>query len=218
MKIEYLPNGIKYIFEEFQVFFGNKHSCNLARTDNSNSMIFLNQIHGDRIVPAARKSSPVQADGHWTQALNTKLAIKTADCMPVFAFDCENKVIWALHIGWRGLASQIFRRIKNIGGKTQFLIGPHIGSENFYLSSKNLEILLNSKKWRTDNSDSVKRSTVRPKQWSVNLAGILEKELRAHKVKTIIFSEQKTFWSQNHFSHRRLPFNQHRHVSYIEKF
>ena len=78
---------LKELFPEFQFYF-------------------LKQVHGNRVVPA-RSLSPT-ADGHFTSQKNQALCLRTADCLPVF-FIKETKV-FALHIGWRGIANGILRK------------------------------------------------------------------------------------------------------------
>ena len=64
------------------------------------------QIHGDDILVAlegmgASKSLP-DADAYITHEKNLPIAIRTADCVPVFIFDPSHRVIGLAHAGWRG--------------------------------------------------------------------------------------------------------------------
>ena len=98
------------------------HSANIKIIDASNE----DQFHTD-------------IDALITQQAGICIAVKTADCTPVLLFDPVEKVIAAIHSGWRGTA-------QNIAGKTveklihQFnsnpenivaAIGPSIGQENY---------------------------------------------------------------------------------------
>jgi YfiH family protein len=64
------------------------------------------QIHGDDILVAsggagASKGCP-DADAYITDEKNLPIAIRTADCVPVFIFDPRHRVIGLAHAGWRG--------------------------------------------------------------------------------------------------------------------
>jgi len=64
------------------------------------------QIHGDDIldVKGAVSSAKVcpDADAYITHEKNLPIAIRTADCVPVFIFDPTHRVIGLAHAGWRG--------------------------------------------------------------------------------------------------------------------
>ncbi len=64
------------------------------------------QVHGDNILVArdgvgASKGCP-DADAYITDEKNLPIAIRTADCVPVFIFDPRHRVIGLAHAGWRG--------------------------------------------------------------------------------------------------------------------
>lgn len=64
------------------------------------------QAHGDNILAAqggvgASKGCP-DADAYITDEKNLPIAIRTADCVPVFIFDPRCRVIGLAHAGWRG--------------------------------------------------------------------------------------------------------------------
>ena len=55
---------------------------------------------GKNVIPAT--------DGLITDKKNAFLMIKTADCFPVLMYDPKNKVVGAVHVGWRGAIQKIF--------------------------------------------------------------------------------------------------------------
>jgi YfiH family protein len=64
------------------------------------------QVHGDDILIAsggvgASKGCP-DADAFITQEKNLPIAIRTADCVPVFIFDPHHRAIGLAHAGWKG--------------------------------------------------------------------------------------------------------------------
>ncbi len=64
------------------------------------------QIHGDDILVAlggaGASKSLADADAYITHEKNLPIAIRTADCVPVFIFDPLRRVIGLVHAGWRG--------------------------------------------------------------------------------------------------------------------
>jgi len=69
------------------------------------------QIHGDDVLVAhggvgASKTCP-DADAYITDEKNLPIAIRTADCVPVFIFDPRHDAIGLAHAGWRGTYKKI---------------------------------------------------------------------------------------------------------------
>ena len=69
------------------------------------------QVHGDHIIVAqggaeGSKGCP-DADAYVTDEKDLPLAIRTADCVPVFIFDPLRRAIGLAHAGWRGTYKSI---------------------------------------------------------------------------------------------------------------
>ena len=81
-------------------------------------LVFTNQVHGDlvRRVTAADRGKgldrPVdyEADGLMTNVPGLVLAVFAADCIPILLFDPVERVVAAVHAGWRGTALGIAAR------------------------------------------------------------------------------------------------------------
>ena len=68
------------------------------------------QVHGAGIAEmssADRGRERAAADGLVTQEVGLPLAIRSADCSPVFFYDPEHAAIGIAHVGWRGLAADL---------------------------------------------------------------------------------------------------------------
>jgi hypothetical protein len=87
----------------------------------SASLVFLNQVHGDRIAVLKKDDPDVserfqpgtkafRADGVITDIKEVFLVIQVADCQAVILYDPQKQVIANVHSGWRG-------SVKNIIGK-----------------------------------------------------------------------------------------------------
>lgn len=103
---------------------------------NPKEMIFLNQVHGDEVINKVnKKTSYPTADGIITSLKHIALFIKTADCVPIFIYDNINKVIGAVHAGWRGTCLKIIKKTinkmehfyKSKPENMYIFIGPSIG-------------------------------------------------------------------------------------------
>jgi len=69
------------------------------------------QIHGDNILAAHGGVGTIKgcpdADAYITDEKNLPIAIRTADCVPVFIFDPRRRVIGLAHAGWKGTTKMI---------------------------------------------------------------------------------------------------------------
>jgi hypothetical protein len=77
----------------------------------------VSQVHGDRVLEArageggdAPRPVEGEADGLWTEAPGTWVAVGTADCVPVLLVDPDAKRVAAVHSGWRGTDADISAR------------------------------------------------------------------------------------------------------------
>lgn len=67
------------------------------------SPIWLNQVHGTRVLDLGSKHADLNADACFTNRANVVCAVQTADCLPVLFCDATTNVVAAAHAGWRGL-------------------------------------------------------------------------------------------------------------------
>lgn len=107
------------------------------------------QIHSDKIIPLTDEQkvqtllgSPLQeADGWVLSVAGYAAAILTADCVPLFVWDPEARVLGLSHCGWRGVAAGLpaktVRSLRKAGaqGPLAAWVGPHIQSCCFEVQS-----------------------------------------------------------------------------------
>jgi YfiH family protein len=72
----------------------------------------IRQVHGSKVIVATAKAYKesnviIQADGIVTKDCDVPIAIRTADCLPVFIYDPKQKVIGITHAGWRSTQKRI---------------------------------------------------------------------------------------------------------------
>lgn len=96
---------------------------------------WLQQVHGNRAVDAARVQQPVEADAATSRASDTVCVVMVADCMPVFLADRSGTVVGAAHAGWRGLAAGVIENtVRSMAVAPSELVawlGPAIGPAAF---------------------------------------------------------------------------------------
>lgn len=99
-------------------------------------VLYLNQIHSDKIVDCTKNSiipkGNVDGDALIINKENIGIGVFAADCTPVIVYDKGKKVIAAIHSGWRGTFDEITKKtceymIDNYGcTDLKVIIGPHI--------------------------------------------------------------------------------------------
>ena len=98
----------------------------LAATVGLASSVAVRQVHGTRILEAARPGQGFQvrgeADGLMTSEPGVLLSVTAADCVPVFLADRRGRCVAAVHAGWRGAAAGILERAIS-GLESRFGVG-----------------------------------------------------------------------------------------------
>lgn len=126
--------------EEFRVL-ANWDKLAAAFEIPLDDFLVLNQVHGDDILVIKphgdyfTSCDALNYDAIVTNRTNLAICIKTADCVPVFIVDRINKVIAAVHAGWRGsalgISGKVVRLMQNQYGSVPHdllaAIGPSIG-------------------------------------------------------------------------------------------
>lgn len=84
---------------------------------NWRNIVCPSQIHGDQVFIAQKKdrgrgvfkrsSAIADTDALITAQTNVPIAILTADCLPVFILDPDNRCIALVHAGWRGVHQRL---------------------------------------------------------------------------------------------------------------
>ena len=122
-------------------FFGNRTADLPAIKAQFPKITFtrLKQIHSAQICESLPNQDLVHsADAHFSLQKNHGLCVITADCAPILIFSSQEKVVAAIHAGWRGVASRILPktldRLKMLGldfNNVKIMVGPHIQLDSF---------------------------------------------------------------------------------------
>lgn len=119
-------NPTDYGLDETAIRLHEKSLLSFLSGIAEKDILSLNQLHGDEIaivndIPAENLAVYADADGMLTDRRRIALVIRSADCVPVFAFDPSRRVLGAAHSGWRGCRL-------NISGKLIRLMKERYGS------------------------------------------------------------------------------------------
>ncbi len=114
--------------------------------DLPNAPIWLNQIHGARVVDAGRASALEDADAAWTDQPGIVCAVMTADCLPVFFSAVDGSSIAVAHAGWRGLAAGVLEAtlaaMPVSPDRIICWLGPAIGPDAFEVGAEVRELFV----------------------------------------------------------------------------
>ncbi len=78
------------------------------------SLQMVKQVHGDEIhfTDGSEKLDPeMEGDGLITDTRRVAIAVRTADCLPVFFWDAVQKIGGVAHAGWRGVKAGIIPKM-----------------------------------------------------------------------------------------------------------
>ena len=107
--------------------------------------IWLDQVHGSRVVYAPEVISKPSADACYTNIIGQTCVVLTADCLPVLFCNQNGSKVAAAHAGWRGLCAGILRKTLSCFSPNETVLaylGPAIGPKVFEVGADVLEAFL----------------------------------------------------------------------------
>lgn len=127
-------------------YFLNKEES-LTGAEN---LALMKQVHGSTVLvidKAPDPENPPMADGFITQTPGLKLAVKTADCIPLLIADPLQKTVGAFHVGWKpgllGIVESAILTFQKLGSQPQHLVaalGPALGKPSFPVSKEMMQL------------------------------------------------------------------------------
>jgi len=143
------------------------------------------------------------ADGAWTNAPDTVLAVLTADCLPVVISDTQGTAVAAVHAGWRGLAAGILDNALALFDEQSNLhawLGPAIGPDAFEVGEDVRQAFTER---RLSHGNAFKQGLAPGKYWC-DLYAIARAELLQSRSITVTGGDYCTYRQSQWFhSHRR---------------
>ena len=174
---------------------------------NKKELIIPNQTHSNKIKIVDENSigKNIKADGLLTQSNKIVLGILTADCAPIFFFDCKKNIISAIHAGWRGAKNGIIKNTIKLmlecGSKLNNIIsciGPCLGKESYKVNNDFF------RKFIIESSKNKEFFSIKNNEMNFDLKSYIIEKIKNYGVKKVLFRSFDTFKDKkNFFSYRR---------------
>ena len=108
----------------------------------SKNIFLLHQVHSNKFVFIDKKfktnKKKIKADAIITDQKKIPIAVLTADCVPLLLYENKQKIIAAVHVGWKGAYKGIINNVVNFmlkknckKNKIIAAIGPCIKQDNY---------------------------------------------------------------------------------------
>jgi len=176
-------------------------------------VILLNQIHSNKfyyIDKNLKYNNKLEGDALITNRSNTMIGVLTADCAPILLHDKNNKMVAAIHAGWRGAFKGIVSKV------VKFMIKKGCTPENMTavigpcISIKSYEVKQNfiKKFIKKDKKNKIFFKKIGTKNY-FNLNKYVYSQLKSLKIKNIETIKKDTFDIKNNFysARRSISFN-----------
>lgn len=145
------------------------------------------QVHGARVVHIVSEMGGdlVEADAFVATEPGVLCAVATADCVPVLLWDANERIVAAIHAGWRGVAAKILseavhfmrQRVPDISFRVA--MGPAMGA-NCYEVGEDVVAACG----RTVATVATHLQSSRPGHHYIDLKGILTEQLNREGIAT----------------------------------
>lgn len=114
---------------------------------NPNTIVKPKQVHSNIVEKCNQPGEILNIDGIITTNADLVLSIQVADCIPIFLYDKQSKVIGLVHAGWKGISDGIVENCidllnKNISNlkDVKILLGPSIRQCCFEIGPEVVEL------------------------------------------------------------------------------
>lgn len=168
--------------------------------------LWLNQVHGMRVLDAAHALAPglaPEADAAFSHKSGTVCAVMTADCLPVLLCDQAGSVVAAAHAGWRGLHGGVLAQTVAAMGRPgeQLLawLGPAIGPAAFEVGDEVRDLFIADDEAAVDAFEAL-----RPGKWLADIYRLARLALARVGVSAVYGGDYCTVReAERFFSYRR---------------
>ena len=184
--------------------FNNLEIVKRKINSTSNKILLLNQIHSNKFLYISKKTKlnkyKLVGDAIITNKSNTPIAVLTADCAPILMFDNNNKMIAAIHAGWKGAYKGIVKRVLNFMIKKgssvdniTAVIGPCISLKSYEVKQDFIEKFI-----KKDAKTKVFFKRIKNKNY-FSLNEYIAYQLKILNIKKIEIINKDTFNVKNNF-------------------
>lgn len=170
-------------------------------------IVLTGLVHGNRIIEIGEKDKGKiisECDGFVTDTPGIILGVTAADCLPVYFWNKQNRVVGIAHAGWRGVQKEIviemvklfINNYKCQAGDIEVEIGPHIKDCHFEVKDDVIKNFSNYPECFKEKDGAV----------YIKLGDIVKKQLVSSGIEkeNIKLSQECTFCEKDkYFSYRR---------------
>ncbi len=164
------------------------------------SLGLLRQVHSNHVEWLRQAGRPEATDAVITDIPGLTLAVKTADCIPILLYDSKQRLVAAVHAGWRGTVSRIvektIERMGSQGKDLHAIIGPGISLDAFEVGDEVYTTFF-------DAGFPMRRITEKRGKWHIDLRQANAWSLEQCNVTNIHIDDTCTFSSPDFYSARR---------------
>ncbi|MEI8320492.1 MAG: peptidoglycan editing factor PgeF [Alphaproteobacteria bacterium] len=185
----------------------------------ANSLQTLRQEHGNKAIeltePWGQGEEVPIADAVVTKRTDVTLGIQTGDCVPVLIADPENKIIGAVHAGWRSALSGVIQNTLELMQKrgadfatTVAVIGPCIHQDSYEVGSELRDAFL--QKDETNEQFFLEQYT--PSKILFDLPGYVKHQLEKFNLQTVEVLPYDTYENEDLFFSCRRAFHRQEEI------
>ena len=165
----------------------------------------IRQVHGDNILFINNEhdlQKLVEADAIITDVPNIAIGVKTADCVPILLATEDQRLVAAIHSGWRscilGIVTKTIQQMKyKNSSPIRAWIGPAIQKKSYIVGEELKQQFLN------DNPDNNIFFHLNKNNLYFDLPNLVAKNIKDLGVKIEYMSRLDTFSSLTYPSYRR---------------
>ena len=172
-------------------------------SNNSEKIFLLHQVHSNKYIfinKNYKNRKKIKADAIITNVARLPIGILTADCAPILIYDHQEKMISAIHAGWKGAIKGIVPKVINFmvkkGCKKKDIvavIGPCI-SQNSYKVKDDFK-----SKFIKKNKKNIVFFKKRKNLIYFDLPNYIKSQLKFLKITNIEIIKIDTFEKKNNF-------------------
>jgi YfiH family protein len=163
--VSIVPSSDGYVSTLLAASGAADHCFGTAQHHPAGPWLELKQVHSARVISAFEWKPGIEADGLATAEPDTRLAVKTADCVPMLLLDPVRRAVAAVHAGWRGavrgIAAEAVRRMEaDFGSHKEDLLaalGPSIGECCYEVGP---EVAVQFRDWFPERNDLEGRARI----------------------------------------------------------
>jgi len=171
---------------------------------NQKKIFLLKQIHSSKFHYINKKSkiekNKLEGDALITNMRNLPIAILTADCAPILIYDQNNKMVAAIHAGWKGAYKGIIKKVIEFmikkgcsPKKMTAVIGPCISVNNYEVKKDFIKKFI-----QKDAKTEIFFKKLKNKNY-FNLSKYIYYQLKSLNIKSIDIIKKDTFDVKNNF-------------------